>query len=76
MLIMNTICLTIAELKEITGRVKASAQARWLRQHGFTFKSRADGMPLVSRSHFEAVMCGEGRPTKSPDVQPDFSMFQ
>ena len=76
MMIMNTICLTIAELQEITGRVKASAQARWLRQHGFTFKLRADGMPLVSRNHFEAVMCGEGRPTKSPDVQPDFSIFQ
>lgn len=75
-MIMNNLCLTVEELQEITGRVKYSAQARRLRQHGFTFKLRADGMPLVSRNHFEAVMCGEGRPTKYPDVQPDFSIFQ
>jgi len=73
---MSTICLSVEELQDVTGRVKASAQARWLRHHGFTFKLRADGMPLVSRNHFEAIMSGLGRPTKTPDVQPDFSIFQ
>jgi len=74
--VLVSICLTIDELREITGRVKHSAQVRWLRRHGFNFKLRADGMPLVSRSHFEAVMGGHGSPTKAPEHQPDFSMFQ
>jgi len=73
---MTGICLTIVELREITGRIKHSAQVRWLRRHGFNFKLRADGMPIVSRSHFEAVMGGHGSTTKAPDPQPDFSMFQ
>lgn len=68
--------LTSDELKAITGRVKASAQIRWLRQHGFTVIPRADGKPLVSRAHFEAKMGGGLSQTKPVMVQPDYSSLR
>ena len=71
-----SICLTSEELREITGKVKPSAQIRYLRKLGITFIIRADGKPVVSRNRFEAVMGGLGSTTKAPDPQPDFSMFQ
>ncbi len=72
---MLPIYLTIEELREVTGRVKASAQIRWLRSQGFTVLARADGRPLVSRSHFEAMMGGQHYQSKSPVYEPDFSSF-
>ena len=70
---MLPIYLTIEELKEITGRVKASAQIRWLRSQGFTVLPRADGRPLVSRNHFEAMMGGQHYQSKAEVHEPDFS---
>jgi hypothetical protein len=64
--------LTLEEIKEITGRVKATAQIRWLRQHGFTVLPRADGRPLVSRAHFEAKMGGGLSLTKPQVFEPDY----
>lgn len=54
------IYLTDEELREITGRVKYSAQLRALRAMGFTVRVRPDGSPLVSRAHWEQVMGGLG----------------
>ena len=68
-----SILLTSKELQEITGKVKPSAQARYLRALGFTFKLRPDGVPLVARSHFEALMGCQERQTQAQDFQPDFS---
>lgn len=70
---MLPIYLTIEELKEITGRVMASAQIRWLRSQGFTVLARADGRPLVSRNHFEAMMGGQHYQSKAQVHEPDFS---
>ena len=65
--------LTSEELTAITGRVRWSAQLRWLRMNGFTVLRRADGMPLVSRAHFEAVMGGSDLPNGGKtDVEPDY----
>ena len=72
---MNTIHLKTEELREITGKVKPSAQVRVLRALGLTVKIRPDGRPLVSRAHFEAVMGGFLFPTKTRTVEPDFSGF-
>lgn len=69
------IYLTVQELREITGRMKAAAQIRWLRRHGFTVLARADGKPLVSRAHFEARMGGFGTGTRAEDPEPDFRSF-
>lgn len=70
---MLPIYLTIEELKEITGRVNATAQIKWLRSQGFTVLLRADGRPLVSRNHFEAMMGGQHYQSKAQVYEPDFS---
>ena len=70
---MLPIYLTIEELKEITGRVKATAQIKWLRSKGFTVLLRADNRPLVSRNHFEAMMGGKHYQSKAQVHEPDFS---
>ena len=70
---MLPIYLTIEELKEITGRVNATAQIKWLRSQGFTVLLRSDGRPLVSRNHFEAMMGGQHYPSKAQVYEPDFS---
>ena len=71
-----SICLTSEELRKITGKVKPSAQIRYLRKLGITFIIRADGKPVVSRNHFEAVMDWYSHSKKVPEAEPDFSMFQ
>lgn len=69
---MLPINLTSDELKEITGRQKATAQLRWLRRNGFTALLRADGIPLVSRAHFEAKMGGYLPRSKPQNFEPNF----
>lgn len=70
------IYLSVEELREITGRIKPSAQIRWLRQQGFTVLVRANGRPLVSRAHFEVVMGGLRGQIEAPELEPDFGYFQ
>lgn len=66
------LCLSYAELVELTGLKKYSAQLRWLRREGFVAKTRADGMPLVARAHFNSIM-GCLLPGKTQSNQePDF----
>ena len=69
---MGSINLTKAELAEITGRLKPTAQAKWFRKNGFTVLLRADGMPLVSRAHFEVKMGGYLAGSKPRDYKPNF----
>lgn len=72
---MLPIYLTSDEVREITGRVKASAQIRFLRSQGFTVIPRADGTPLISRTHFEVMMGGSHYSSKPQNFEPDFSSF-
>lgn len=70
---MSSIHLTPEELRAVTGRARWSAQIRWLRANGFTVLQRADGMPLVSRAHFELVMGGvDGDGAARREVEPDY----
>jgi hypothetical protein len=64
--------LTDCELEAITGRRRSSAQFRWLRANGFLCLRRGDGRPLVSRSHFEAVMGGISWSLRAAPPEPDF----
>jgi len=66
------ICLSLDEVREITGLKKASAQLRWFRQQGFIVRQRADGMPLVSRNHFQQMMGGMLSQKISTEQEPDF----
>jgi hypothetical protein len=70
---LPSIYLTSEELQAITGRVRPSAQVKWFRANGFTVLERADGMPLVSRAHFELVMGGvESHEGRNREVEPDY----
>ncbi|SUW59059.1 Uncharacterised protein [Burkholderia oklahomensis] len=53
--------LTDAELRRIAEPLRQPAAImRWFKQAGFEVKQKPNGMPLVSRAHFEEVM--RGRP--------------
>jgi hypothetical protein len=69
---MLPINLTPVELIAVTGRIKPSAQLRWLQQMGFVVLLRADGKPLVSRAHFEAKMGGAVTGSKPQASTPNF----
>lgn len=50
------ICLSPAELEEVSGYRQKSRIAKWLRQNGFSFRVGADGWPRVDREHYRGVM--------------------
>jgi hypothetical protein len=51
--------LTDAELRRIAEPLRQPAAiARWFRRAGFEVKRKPNGMPLVSRGHFDQVMRG------------------
>jgi hypothetical protein len=66
--------LTADELAELTGRIRPSAQIRWLLEHHWAYAVRADGRPVVSRREAERqleTVAGERR-QKGAD-EPDFA---
>lgn len=63
--------LTDAELRRIADPLKQPAAiTRWFQRSGFEVKRKPNGMPLVSRAHFEHVMCGH-RPGPAGDDGSD-----
>lgn len=70
-----TLHLTKAELRDVTGYKRPDAQLRWFRKNGFVALQRADGMPLVSRAHFEAMM-GAATGRKGAEPEPDFEALK
>jgi hypothetical protein len=62
--------LSKADLKALTGYVRASAQARWLRRHGWRFEVNALGDPVVAVAEFNRHMVG-GKKTAATQ-EPDF----
>jgi uncharacterized protein DUF4224 len=70
---MINLCLTKEELQEVTGLKRFASQFKWLSQQGFIVRQRGDGMPIVSRQHFETMMGGLFSSSKSKSQQPDFS---
>lgn len=67
------IFLSQEEIQQITGFKRSFAQVRWLQENGFEVKIRADGSPLVSRSHFELIMGGIIPADNGRACEPDFS---
>ena len=56
---MTTPFLTQSEINDIVAPLtRCDAVRRWFTQNGYTFKIKPNGMPLVSRSHFELVTGG------------------
>lgn len=69
------LCLSYAELVELTGLKRYKAQLNWLRREGFVVKTRANGMPVVSRAHFLSMMgCSlPGVVSPTSNQEPDFT---
>jgi len=64
--------LTPQEIAELTGRVRYSAQINWLRANGFEVIPRADGRPMVLRTHVEVKMGGLVNSPAEPTVEPNW----
>jgi hypothetical protein len=58
-----------SDIKDLTGYVRASAQARWLRLHGWRFTVNGLGEPIVAVAEFNRHMVG-GKASKNQE--PDF----
>lgn len=65
--------LSLEELRAITGRSRYRAQARALARMGISYRMRPDGLPLVSRAHFEEIMGTESRTHPSDATEPDWN---
>lgn len=50
--------LAQSDLVTLTGYVRASAQARWLRKHGWRFTVNGLGQPIVAQAEFNRHMVG------------------
>jgi hypothetical protein len=50
------ICLSRAELLEVSGFRRKTRISKWLRQNGFVFVVAADGWPRVDGQHYHARM--------------------
>ncbi|HEY3679018.1 MAG TPA: DUF4224 domain-containing protein [Bradyrhizobium sp.] len=58
-----------SEVKALTGYVRASAQVRWLRRHGWRFIVNGLGEPVVAQAEFNRHMVG-GKAAQNQ--QPNF----
>jgi len=66
--------LTDAELRRIAEPLRQPAAImRWFKRAGFEVKQKPNGMPLVSRVHFEQVM--RGRQPASSDIGGNIDDF-
>jgi hypothetical protein len=50
-----SICLSEAEIQELTGKLRSKAQAAVLRYIGYPYKVRPDGSLIVLRVHVESM---------------------
>lgn len=65
--------LSYTEICTITGRTRFTAQARALAKMRINYVIRPDGLPIVSRNHFEAIMGAIGNVSSPTAVEPDWS---
>ncbi|MFP6558127.1 DUF4224 domain-containing protein [Paraburkholderia sp. B3] len=72
--------LTDAELRIIAAPLRQPAAIiRWFRRQGFDVRIKPNGMPLLSRTHFDDVMAGRGgdtvHATRRRSCEPDVAAF-
>ena len=53
-----SLCLTLNELHELTGKRTRPAMVKVLRQMGLEFRIGGDGWPRVDREHYTKIMGG------------------
>jgi hypothetical protein len=59
--------LTADEIHVLTGRVRPSAQVRWLRQHGYRHTVNALGSPVVAVAEANRKLVGGVRSAQEPN---------
>lgn len=59
--------LAASELKSLTGYARPSAQARWLRTHGWRFTVDRLGKPVVAAAEFNRHMVGGVAARREPN---------
>jgi 6-phosphogluconate dehydrogenase (decarboxylating) len=65
------VILESSDVEQLNGYVRSSAQARWLRRHGWRFTVNALGAPVVALAEFNRHLVG-GRSATAPQ-EPDFN---
>lgn len=59
--------LTTDELHTLTGRLRPSAQVRWLRQHGYRHTVNALGAPVVAIAEANRKLVGGAKTNQEPN---------
>jgi hypothetical protein len=67
-----TLCLTEAEISQLTGKTRPSAQLRVLRFMAIDHKRRPDGSIVVLRSQLE-VPCGDNAASSVKRTEPNWN---
>lgn len=68
--------LTPEQIAELTGRIRASQQLAWLRDHGWRHETNAAGRPIVMVAEAERHLLGGAAPVKSkPAPEPRFDLM-
>lgn len=70
---MSALFLTADDLKHLTGRLRPSAQIRWLRERGWPHDVNALGRPVVATAEVERRLTGLAQP-RSPE--PNWSAIR
>lgn len=59
--------LTAHEIQQLTGRQRATAQVRWLRQHGYRHTVNALGSPVVAVAEANRKLVGGAKTNQEPN---------
>lgn len=61
--------LTVADLEHLTGLQRPSAQARWLKRHGWRFTVNGLGRPVVAVAEANRHLVGGKAAHQEPDYR-------
>lgn len=65
----DQVFLTPADLANLTGYTRQSAQLRWLRAHAWPHEIGGDGRPKVLQSYVERRLGGVDSPRREPQLR-------
>ena len=70
-----SLCLTAADLHDLTGYSSARGQREWLRARNWRFEVARDGSPRVARAYFMIRMgaANQEAATTAPVTEPDWT---
>ena len=60
-----SLCLSVEELRELSGYYQRRKVNHWLRKNGFSFRLARNGWARVDREHYHEVMRGRVLPKQT-----------